>query len=115
MRAGAHGFHQVACHAGEFEQAGHFHFRQRADDFVHVAAGAEIAARAGDHHRLHVVDVIQRTEGIAQLGIRFKRQRVLALGTVERDSGNFAAHFPFEMLRFEIGGFGHSGILRNKL
>ena len=33
------------------------HLDQRADDLVHVAAGAEIAAGAGDHHVLDAVGV----------------------------------------------------------
>ena len=32
------------------EQLGRLQLRQRPDDLVHVAAGAEIVARAGDHH-----------------------------------------------------------------
>ena len=42
---------------------------QRADDFVHVAAGAEVAARAGDHHALDRVRIDEVAERVAQLGI----------------------------------------------
>ena len=35
--------------------SGAFKRDQRADDLVHVAAGAEVVAGAGDHHRMHVV------------------------------------------------------------
>ena len=55
LRAGAHRLDQVAGHAREGEQARHVHLGQRADDLVHVAARAEIAAGAGDHHGLDVV------------------------------------------------------------
>ena len=47
----------------------HVRVEQRADDVVHVAARAEIAAVGGDHDRLHVVGVGQRAEGVAQLGV----------------------------------------------
>ena len=52
LRAMAHGFDQIAGHAREVEQFRHAHFGERGDDVVHVAAGAEIAAGAGEHHRL---------------------------------------------------------------
>ena len=38
LRATAHRQNHVAGHAGEFEQLGHFHRDQRADDFVNIAA-----------------------------------------------------------------------------
>ena len=57
LRAGAHRPDQVAGHAREFEQAVIVHLGQRADDFVDVAAGAEIAARAADHDHLHLAGV----------------------------------------------------------
>ena len=77
---------------------------------MHIAAGTEVVAGAGDDDSLHVIDVIERAKGIAQLGIRFERERVLALGAVQGDGGNFALYFPFEMFGFEIGGFGHDVI-----
>jgi hypothetical protein len=52
LRTGAHRLHQIAGHAREFQQARHVHFDQRSDDLVHVAAGAEIAARAAQHDHL---------------------------------------------------------------
>jgi hypothetical protein len=48
----AHGLDQVARHAREHQQLGRLQAHQRADDLVHVAARAEVAAGAGDHHRL---------------------------------------------------------------
>ena len=52
LRAAAHRLDQVAGHPGEVEQARHRPLGQRADDLVDVAARAEIAAGAGDDHRL---------------------------------------------------------------
>jgi hypothetical protein len=80
LRAGAHRLHQVARHAGEGQQAGHVELGQRADDLVHVAAGAEVLAGAGDDDGLDVVGIGQRAEQVAQLGVGIEGQRVLALG-----------------------------------
>jgi len=77
VRTGAHFLDQLAGHAREGEQARHVvlahHLDQRADDLMHVAAGAEIAASAGDHDVLDLVGVLQVAEEIAQLGIGFER------------------------------------------
>ena len=86
LRAGAHRVDQVAGHARELEQPVAVHFGQRADDLVDVAARAEIAARAGHDDALARSRVaVSDAEGIAQLGVAFERQRILALGPVERD------------------------------
>ena len=65
LRAGAHGPDQVAGHAGKAKQAGLVHFRKRADDLVNVAAGTEVAARAGDDDGLDVAAIIELPEGRA--------------------------------------------------
>ena len=75
---------------------------QRADDVVHVAAGAEIAAVRAEHHRLDVVGVGKGTERVAQFGIGFEGDRVLALRPVQGDERDLAVDAPVEMLRLEI-------------
>ena len=82
LRAGADRLDQIAGHAREREQALHVALGQRRDDLVHVAAGAEIAAGTGQHHRLDVVAGRQVAEGVAQLGVGVEGQRVLPLGPV---------------------------------
>ncbi len=47
LAAGAHRLHQLARHRGEPHRPPGVAVEQRADDLVHVAAGAETAARAG--------------------------------------------------------------------
>ena len=88
LRAAAHGFHQIARHACEFQQLGHRHFGQRANDVVHVAARAEVAALARHHHHLDVGRVAQAVEQVAQLAIAVEGERVLALGSVEADGAD---------------------------
>ena len=90
LRAGAHGLHQVAGHAREVQQARGVHAGQRADDLVYVAAGAEIAAGAGDDDGADVVRVAKRAEQVAQLGVGVEGQRVLALRPVQRDGADAA-------------------------
>ena len=46
---------------------------ERADDVVHVAAGAEVAAGAGDDDGLDVARVRERAEQVAQLGVATRR------------------------------------------
>ncbi len=77
---------------------------QRADDLVHVAARAEVVARAGDDDGAHVVRMAQRDEQVAQLG---------ALSRSSADScapGRFSVHardavaaVPQEVLRLVAG------------
>jgi len=108
LRAGAHGAHQRTRHAGEGQQLGHGHLGERADDFVHVATGAEVIARAGEHHRLDVGAFLQGQEPVAQFCVRVEGQRVLALGAVERDGGHTAVHAECEVTGACIG---HGGVL----
>ena len=69
-------------------QVAHVHAGQRRDDLVHVAAGAEVAAGAGDHHRLDLAAVGQVAEEVAQLGVGVEGERVLPLGPVQGDEGD---------------------------
>src|SRR5205823_6985565 len=69
------------------------------DDFVHISARAEIAAGAGDHHRLHLARVDKRAECVAQLGVAFEGQRILALRAVERDRRHAIREAPQKVLR----------------
>jgi hypothetical protein len=62
------------------EQLGHLHLHQRADDLVHVAAAAEVAAGAGEDHGLDVGGVDQLAEQVAQFAVGLEGQRVLAVG-----------------------------------
>src|SRR5205085_907920 len=71
---------------------------------MNVAAGAEIAAGAPDHHRLDRIMMVEAIKGRPQLLVGFKGQRVLALGPVERDRGNAVGIIPEEMLGFEGRG-----------
>eukprot|EP01034_Spumella_vulgaris_P031080 gene31080-38410_t len=103
LRTGAHGFHQVAGHAGEGQQAGHVQFGERADDVVHVAAGAEVLAGAGDDDRLHITGVRQRAEQVAQLGVGVEGEGVLAFRAVQRDGGDAGAHFELEVRGLIVG------------
>src|SRR3546814_11642492 len=48
-------------------------------------------------------DMIERAEGIAQFGIGFESQRILALGPVQRDGRHRAGDGPAEMHGAEIG------------
>src|SRR6185437_11803706 len=50
-----------------------------------VAAGGEIAARAGQHDRANVRRMGQLAKEVAQLGVAVEGQWIFALGTVERD------------------------------
>src|SRR5262249_40120427 len=88
--------HQVAGHAGELEEPRRHHLRQRADDLVHVAARAEIPACAGDDDGFYFL--WRAAEEVAQFRIRLGRERLLALGPVERDDANLPIAFPQEVL-----------------
>jgi len=70
---------------------------------VHVAAGAEVAARTGDHHDLHVVGKLQRMKQVAQLGIRVEGERVLALGPAQLDRAHAVLERPGEVARVIAG------------
>ncbi len=96
LRARAHRLDQVAGHSREGEQPGIVASSCRgADDVVHVAAGAEIAAGAGDDDRLDVVAYDESAEEVAQLRVRVEGQRILALGPVERDRRHLAVRNPY--------------------
>src|SRR3546814_4761487 len=60
--------HEIAGHPGELDQPDGVALEQWPDDLEHVAAGAEVTAGAGDHHRLHFRLVRQRPEEVPQLG-----------------------------------------------
>jgi hypothetical protein len=79
------------------------HLDQRPDDFVHVAAGAEIAASTGDHDVLDVVRIGEVAERISQLGVGFERQRILPFRPVQGDSRHLTVDLPKEMRWLEIG------------
>ncbi len=79
LAAMEHRLDQIAGHARERQQLLHVHGDQRADDLVHIAAGAEIAAVGQEHDGVDIVGVGQGAEGVAQLGIGLEGQRILAL------------------------------------
>ena len=74
----------------KFEQARRAHLDQRADDLEHVAAGAEIAAGAGDDERLHALVLRRRAKDAGDLVVALEGQRVLALRPVERERRDLA-------------------------
>src|SRR5690606_26089938 len=59
-----------------------------ADDVLDVAAGAERAARAGEHDRADAGLGVQRAEGVAQLLVDLEGEGVEPRGTVQRDRGD---------------------------
>ena len=83
------------------------HGDERADDLVHVAAGAEVPAGAGEHDRAHVGHRRQRTKRLGELGVGVERQRILALGPVERDRRHARVDVPAEVPRPEVSAGGH--------
>ena len=91
--------HQVAGHAREHQQLGRLQLDQRADDLVHVAARAEVAAGALHDDAMHVAGVAQLAEQVAQFGVGREGQRVLALGPVQRDDADAVLDLPGEVLR----------------
>jgi hypothetical protein len=68
---------------------------------VHVTAAAEVAFRAGDHHRPDVRNVLEEEKRVRELTIRFERERIFSLGSVQRDRGNPVSEFPLEVLRID--------------
>ena len=81
-------------------RSGHAHLRQRADDLVHVAARAEVVAGALDDDRAHVAGLRQRAErDRASSAYGVERQRVLALGAVERDDADVGRERPADVTR----------------
>src|SRR2546425_7497030 len=113
LRAVAHRLDQVSRHARELEQLGLAHLRERPDDLVHVAAGAEIAARARHDHRPDIVRVAQGAEQIPQLAVGFEGKRVLLFRPVEREHADPPLGAPLEVLRSRKPGFLHTPSFRS--
>ncbi len=104
LRAVAHGFDQIAGHAGEFQHLGHAHFGERADDFKHIATAAKVAACAGDDDGFDVCGVLQVAKQVAQLGVGVKSQRVFALWAVQGDRSDAALFVDLFVAPCEMGG-----------
>ena len=98
---GAHRLHEVARHLRECVKPSVvtfvLHAHERANDVVDIAAAAEVLASAREHHRANVAYALEREEGVGELAIRFERQWILALGTVQRDHGDAILYPPREM------------------
>src|SRR5882672_10128455 len=99
LRAVAHRLDQVSRHARKLQQLGLAHPRERPDDLVYIAAGAEIAARARDDHRLDVARGAQAAEKIAQLAVGLEGEGILLLRPIEREHADPALGAPLETLR----------------
>jgi hypothetical protein len=112
LRAIAHGLDEVAGHAGELKQLGHGHLGQRADDLVHVTTGAEVAAGAGDYHRLDIDAAPERLEQLTEFGIGLEGQRVLAFRPVQGDGAHAAFACPRKMARLVGRGGLEAGVHR---
>src|ERR1700678_130499 len=78
-------------------------FDQRADDLEYVAARGKVAARAGDHDGLDALVLCGRAKQIGDLGIAVERQRVLAVGAIERQRRNLAVDRETDMAGAVIG------------
>src|SRR6185295_5388958 len=79
---------QNAGHVGELAEAQRVPLEQRADDVLDVPAGAEGAARSGEHDRARRFLRVQRVEGVAKLLVDLEGERVQPVGTVQRDRGD---------------------------
>src|SRR5439155_6169160 len=77
--------HEVARHPRELEKGSRVLADEAADDVADIAAGAEGGAGAGDHHPADARLVVQRAERVAKLVVDLERQRVQAIGTIQRD------------------------------
>ena len=66
------------------------HLGQRLDDLEHVAAGAEVAARAGDDDGLDLLVLRRGAEQVDDLGVAVEGQRILLVGPVERQRRDLA-------------------------
>ena len=80
LRAMTHRLHQVARHAREILQFRRAHARERSDDVVHVAAGAEVSTGPRDHDGFDVARQRKRAKQVAEFRIRLEGQGILALG-----------------------------------
>jgi hypothetical protein len=98
LRAGAHGFDEIAGKLRECQQTGHFELGEWPDDFVDVAAGTKIIAGSGYNYGFDVGGIGKRTKKIAQFGVRLERQRILALRPVQRNDCRRVFYFKFEMV-----------------
>src|SRR5262249_3260177 len=78
----------VTGHGGELVEAGAVAAKQRADDVLHVSAGAEAAAGPCDHDRAHLAHFRQPGEGAAQLGVDLEGERVQSIGAIQGDRGD---------------------------
>src|SRR5262249_399534 len=76
---------EFASHASELEQTFHVALEEFTDDVVHVAARTKRATRSSDDDDANIALVAQRRKSVGQLAIDFKRQRVQALRTMQRD------------------------------
>ena len=71
---------------------------------MHIAARAEVSARAGDDHGRDVACVGQAAKQIPQLRVAFECQRVLAFRSVEGNGRDLPRHVPLKMGCFVFGG-----------
>src|SRR5262249_31342948 len=102
LRARAHRLHEFAGHSREFKQSFHVAARQRPGDLVDVATRTEVAAVRPNDDDPRIVGASKLAEGLSELGITFESNRVLPLGTLERDDGNTAFGSPIEMFRLKV-------------
>jgi hypothetical protein len=100
----AHCLDEIPGHAGEVEQPVRAHARERAYDFVHIPAGAEISAGSRDDDGTHLGGRHQRAEQVAQLGVGLEGERILALGSIQSHHADAVNQAPLKMARPEILG-----------
>src|SRR5699024_10605980 len=80
--------HHVAGHRGEVQQLVRSHLQRRADDLVHVTAGAERTPLPAEDHDAGVVPMRQLGEEVTQIGVRLEGERVELVRAGERDRGD---------------------------
>ena len=97
-RALAHALHDRPRHPREVQERALVGVAERADDLVHVAAGAEAPAGARDHHRSDVVAVRELGEQVAEVRVGVERERVQLLGPIERDGRDPVADLDTDVL-----------------
>jgi hypothetical protein len=59
---------------------------------VHVRAGAESAAGAGEHDDAHAVVFCRRLHGVTHVALHDRRPRIHAVGPIERDGRDLLVH-----------------------
>src|SRR5262245_7913059 len=101
LRAGPHRLHQLTGHPREFQKALHIAARQRPDNVVNVAAGAEVATVRAEHDDLDVVRPRQFAERLPKFGVAFEGDRILPLGALERDHRDTVLGGPIEVFRLK--------------